>query len=457
MRVILLGFFIFSSCLAHAQSFFRLSGVVDNPQQDYVTFTIYSDWISEPKNYTLKLGQNNSYIIEIPLNEISYCDLSFGEHGLDLLKIEPGDQIHLSFDNNDFYSTLMAVGEGSDKWQFQFLLKKLFEVDKNWDVELSNFKGQSQTVFFNRVADVQNQQLSLLEYKKSKFSSAFYGLQKADIVGKFKLKELGFLNSNKISMTHLQVDWNAFSEEDKVKSIFMSQLLDNLIEHELSSRNTSKSFGVEYEVIKGLHTTYGKGIVEKTLAVKLLEYINSKGIDEEFKLMAEDYTFFADNAQFKSVISSQIRKKGALEKGKMAPDFIVKNKKGKLTALSDYRGKNIVLGFYESDCYLCQEDLEAMEYVESFYNVLGKKDLWFVFVNLSSNKGYKEFLKEHKPLGIHLNGFNDVFLKNNYNTQSLPNYLIIDKGGRIVSNTVDEPRLDNGRALIELLGRTVYP
>lgn len=457
MRVLILGFFLFNSYFGYSQSFFRLSGTIHNPQQDFVTFTIYSDWISEPKNYTLKLGQDNSYIIEIPLSEISYCDLSFGEHGLDLLKIEPGDKIHLDFDNNDFYSTLHAVGAGSDKWMFQTQLKRKFEVEKDWDVDLSNFKGLSQNAFFAKTEEIQNQQLDLLNEQKESFSAAFYDLQKADIIGKFKLKELGFLNSIKASQSNLKVDWFAFSEYDKVRSIFMSQLLDNLIEQSLSQKNYTKSIGTEYDVLKGLQYNYGKGIVEKTLASKLIDHISSKGIDEEIRLLAEDYSFFADNEGFKNLVSFHILKKLRLERGKTAPNFILRDKKGKLTELSDFRGKNLVLGFYEVDCFLCQEDLEAMEYVQSFYRVLGKKDLEFVFVNLSSKEEYKEFLKQQKPLGVHLNGHNDVFLSKNYNIQFLPNYLVIDKGGKIVSSSVDEPRLDNGRSLIELLGREIYP
>src|SRR5690606_27215084 len=112
-------------------------------------------------------------------------------------------------------------------------------------------------------------------------------------------------------------------------------------------KNYTKSIATEYDVLKGLQYNYGKGIVEKTLASKLIDHISSKGIDEEIRLLAEDYSFFADNEGFKNLVSFHILKKLRLERGKTAPNFILRDKKGKLTELSDFRGKNLVLGFYE--------------------------------------------------------------------------------------------------------------
>ena len=59
-------------------------------------------------------------------------------------------------------------------------------------------------------------------------------------------------------------------------------------------------------------------------------------------------------------------------------------------------------------------------------------------------------------MGIHLNGYDNPFLKKYYSTDILPSYLIIDKSGKILSNSVNEPRLDDGRALIQDLERLIF-
>ncbi|WP_367914864.1 TlpA family protein disulfide reductase [Leadbetterella sp. DM7] len=452
-RILLIGLLI-SSRVVLAQDFFRLTGKISNPQQDYLTFTYYSDWISDPREYTLKMNRDSIFLVEFPLRDIAYCDISFGEHGLHLLKIEPGDQIHLTFDNNDFNGTLQAEGSGASKWTFQFMMRRKYETDRDYEMELGNFRAYTRASFFARTESLMQEQTAMLEERAAEFSPAFYALQKADITGRFKLKELGYLNFNKLPDSTLKLSWNGFSEEIKARSIYLGQLAEGLMENSLSGFRYKNSRTLEFEYLKNLKNTVGQGITERILATKILDYLNLDGLTEEIKLLGNDYMRFSDNDVYKKVIAYHFRKQEVLETGKDAPNFIVENRKGRLVELKDFRGKNLVLGFYDDECVLCKEDIRAMEFVEGFYS--RKKDLEFVFINLSPKEAYRNFVKTTKPMGTHLNGYNNPFLKKNYNTEILPNYLIIDKSGKILSNTVDEPRLDDGRSLIQELDRLIF-
>lgn len=452
-RILLIGLLI-SSRLVLAQDFFRLTGKIHNPQQDYLTFTYYSDWISEPREYTLKMNSDSAYLVEFPLREIAYCDISFGEHGLHLLKIEPGDQIHLTFDNDDFNGTLGIEGPGSAKWAYQLMLRRKYEVDRDYEMELSNFKAYSRADFFARTEGLIREQTALLDEQAASFSPDFYALQKADITGKFKLKELGYLNFTRQPDSTLQMNWRAFSEETKARSIYLGQLTDGLVGNALTGFRHKNSRSLEYEYLKNFRNSVGQGITEKILAAKILDYLNLDGLTEEIKLLGQDYMYFSDNDVYKKVIAYHFRKQEVLETGKEAPNFIVENLKGRLVELKDFRGKNVILGFYDDECVLCREDIKAMEFVEGFYS--RRNDLAFIFVNLSPRDSYRSFVKTRKPMGIHLNGYNNPFLKKNYSTDILPNYLILDKSGRILSNTVDEPRLDDGRSLIQEIDRLIF-
>lgn len=452
-KILLIGLLI-SSRLVVAQDFFRLTGKISNPQQDYLTFTYYSDWISEPREYTLRMNRDSVYLVEFPLKNIAYCDLSFGEHGLHLLKIEPGDQIHLTFDNNDFNNTLRVEGAGAYKWAYQLMLRQKYEVDHDQEMELSNFRAFSRTSFFDKTQSLIREQTALLDEQASLFSPEFYALQKADITGRFRLKELGYLNFNKLPDSTLRMNWADFSEETRDRSIYLGQLAEGLMQNTLTDFRYKDSRTLEYEYLKNLKNTVGQGITERILAAKILDYLNLDGLTEEIKLLGEDYMYFSDNDTYKKVIASHFRKREVLETGKEAPAFIVENMKGRLVELKDFRGKNVVLGFYDEECFLCREDIKAMEYVEGFYSK--RKDLAFVFVNLSPRDSYRSYVKSMKPMGIHLNGYNNPFLKKNYSTEILPAYLILDKSGKILSNTVDEPRLDDGRSLIQELDRLIF-
>ena len=452
-RIFFVGLLL-SSRLVMAQDFFRLSGKITDPQQDYLTFTYYADWISEPREYTLKMNTDSVYLVEFPLQEIAYCDISFGEHGLHLLKIEPGDSIHLTFNNNDFDGTVRAAGPGSEKWAFQLRFRQKYQVDQNLEMELGNFRTHAPGAFFAQTRHHLDTQMAFLEEYRAGVSSDFYTLQRADITGWIKLKELGYLNANHLPDSTLQMDWNAFSEETKNRSIYLGQLAEGLMQNMPAVSRYQHSRSLEYEYLKNLKNLVGQGITERILAARILDYLNLDGPTEEIKLLGEDYLFFSDNANYKKVIAAQFRRKEILQPGKEAPGFIVENLKGKLVELKDFRGRNVVLGFYDDDCFLCKEDIRAMEFVEGFYTK--RKDLAFVFVNLSPRDSYRRFVRNSKPMGIHLNGYDNPFLKKYYNTEVLPGYLIIDKSGKILSNTVDEPRLDDGRSLILELNKLVY-
>lgn len=451
MKGFLVSVFVVLSGTAFGQDIFRLTGKIDHAPQDFLTFTYYADWVSEPREYTLTLNKDSAFLVEFPLKEIAYCDISFGEHGLHLLKIEPGDQIHLTFDNDDFNNTLRVEGAGSQKWAFQLMLRQRFELDDDAERDLSQFKTPS---YLRKVEEFVQTQENLLQESAPVLSPAFVQLQKADILGKAKLFELGYLNSQHLPDSDLDLPWETFDEETKAKSIFLGQLADALVDIYLKDKRFANSRTLEYEYLKRMQERVGKAQTEKILATKLLQYLEVDGLSEEIKLLGEDFMYFAENDEYKKVLAYHFRRREQLAVGKQAPNFIAQNKKGKFVELKDYKGKNLVLGFYDEACFLCFEDMKAMEFVAGFFGK--KKDLAFLFVNLSSREQYLSILKEQQPLGIHLNAPDNAFIRKNYNTQILPNYLIIDKSGKILANAVDEPRLDDGRSMIQDIEKLIY-
>ena len=393
-KILLIGLLI-SSQLLSAQDFFRLTGKIRNPPQDYLTFTYYPDWISEPREYTLKINADSSYLVEFPLDHIAYCDLSFGEHGLHLLKIEPGDQIHLTFDNDDFDRTVRVEGHGASKWNFQLKLRQKYEVDHDHEMELSNFRAYNRAAFFDKAETLMKEQTALLDEEAALFSPDFYALQKADITGKFKLKESGYLNFNRLPDSTIQINWGTFSEDTRNRSIYLGQLAEGLMQNMLSGFRHKDSRTLEYEYLKSMKNTVGQSLTERILAARILDYVNLDGLTEEIKLIGDDYLYFSDNATYKKVLAARFRRNEVLETGREAPGFIVENRKGGLVELKDFRGKNLVLGFYDTECFLCMEDIKAMEFVEGF---MPEKKTWPLFLSILAHvKATVTFSKPGNP------------------------------------------------------------
>jgi peroxiredoxin len=213
---------------------------------------------------------------------------------------------------------------------------------------------------------------------------------------------------------------------------------------------------LEYESIKNYFVEKDlieKQLMERVLANKILNYLDNLGASEEVKLLMASYKEFSKNTTYTNFLMEKLSKFENLKIGKEAKSFILPDEKGNLISLKDFRGKNVILGFYASWCGPCVEDFQNLKIVENYFKE--KKNLVMVFINMENLEDFKAFMEYNKPLGKHLNGFENQELKKAYFTDKLPNYILIDKTGTIISDKVEEPSGDEGRALIQQIERLV--
>ncbi|MFD1177900.1 TlpA family protein disulfide reductase [Paenibacillus puldeungensis] len=69
-----------------------------------------------------------------------------------------------------------------------------------------------------------------------------------------------------------------------------------------------------------------------------------------------------------------------IQKGKLAPDFILTNLKGEPVKLSDYKGKKVLINFWATWCPPCQAEMPHMQKIYANYE---SKDVVVLGVNLS--------------------------------------------------------------------------
>ncbi|WP_055108837.1 TlpA family protein disulfide reductase [Paenibacillus ihumii] len=126
--------------------------------------------------------------------------------------------------------------------------------------------------------------------------------------------------------------------------------------------------------------------------------------------------------------------KARLVIGKSAPDFEVTNTHGDKVALSDYRGKVVVLNFWASWCGPC---VKEMPLINEVYQS-DQADLAVLFVNAGESKGtVNEFLAENDfdfPVMIDVTGK----VAGLYGIVGLPVTYIIDKQGNLHQSIVGE-------------------
>jgi len=116
--------------------------------------------------------------------------------------------------------------------------------------------------------------------------------------------------------------------------------------------------------------------------------------------------------------------------GDKAPLFELENLEGEKVALSDYKGKGVILNFWGTWCNPCKEEMPDLNRMNKIYHSKGVEVLT-VHVK-DSPQQVKQFfseLPEEVELMVALDGSGDVMRA--YNANDLPNTYVIDKNGII--------------------------
>jgi peroxiredoxin len=115
---------------------------------------------------------------------------------------------------------------------------------------------------------------------------------------------------------------------------------------------------------------------------------------------------------------------------KLAPEFALKDDKGRTITLKNYRGKVVLLDFWATWCTGCKEEIPGFSELQTKYR---DKGLEVVGVAMDDEgwKVIKPFLAETKVSYRMLAGDQKTF--QSYGLQGLPDTFLIDGQGRIAA------------------------
>lgn len=130
--------------------------------------------------------------------------------------------------------------------------------------------------------------------------------------------------------------------------------------------------------------------------------------------------------------------------GKPAIDFKHKDRNGKLVALSDFKGKVVLVDVWATWCGPCKRELPYLKELEKKYH---GRDVVFLGVSVDEAKDYKkweQYLDKEGLQGIQLfggNGFHSDIARL-YQINAIPRFILVDKEGKIVF--MDAPAPSSG-------------
>lgn len=224
----------------------------------------------------------------------------------------------------------------------------------------------------------------------------------------FIYKEIDSLTANKAPdslITALNLKRAALSREERaVQLAYIAGHPDQYI----------SMYWLRYSMLPNM----GKDIEKADSAYKLLTASLQKSA--EGKLMAEEIA---------------VIKRLAI--GAAAPRFEVKNDKGQLVKLEDFRGKYLLLDFWASWCAPC---IESIPYMKKLYAEYKDKGLEVLGISLDDKEErWLGAIKKYAlpwPNVSELKGW-DGSIGKQYNIRAIPQHILLDKEGKIVGVDID--------------------
>jgi thiol-disulfide isomerase/thioredoxin len=143
-----------------------------------------------------------------------------------------------------------------------------------------------------------------------------------------------------------------------------------------------------------------------------------------------------------------------LAEGMDSPKFAnYENYNGKTTSLDDLQGRYVYIDIWATWCEPCKGEIPFLKKLEDKYH---EKKITFVSISIDSEKDHniwKEMVAEKELSGIQLfsdKDWNSEFIKN-YLVNSIPRFILIDPGGKIIS--ADAPRPSQEKIISVLLNQ----
>ncbi len=383
--------------------------------------------------------RSGHFSFSIPTTTANYVDLKIGKKIP--LYLEPSDSIFVEYTNKNYLFSGLGFEESKFLYKKGELINKLgFNDPRKIDIEL--FSSETD-LFRAKIDSIKKIRITQIEDFKGQYpniSDSFCKIEK-ELIDYFVINQLfsypGFhemLTKNKPNLsdnyyhftTNIQPDRKELYSFNEYKSA-INKLLDYKTE----------LFTDKYFLAKEILTD-GHFFVD-IMYRNFHRHINFNGIDGIDSICIDFITHMKDEEQ-KGNLKSKYDSWRNLAKGEKAPNFEIKDDKGRLVKLSDFKGRIVYVDCWSSYCGPCIAEMPSMKKLsEEFIN----KDI--VFVSISADKDIDRWLNKLREFDLNTinlctEGARHKF-NNDYNAKAFPRYILIDEEGIIIDATADKPSM----------------
>lgn len=454
--LLLTGFLLLLTQKAVAEEYnnIAISGTVHNPSSQEIRIVLYSyvpgqDHISSTARLEGEGGFHFvSYIREAVFARIFYANSSF------LLYLEPGYKLHLSFDDSHPLQSLELSGVGAQN--NAFLLKRMSSYSLKEPQLLSKARETDVETYRTWTAARKQAQEDLLNLHREELSSTFVALQEADIAYTWANEMFAYASHGQ-ARNKLPDTFYAFMDGVKLHNYEVIRLqsyrefLNNylLFHYERMKEPLTNGQNTYYShMYKVARRSLRSLPMYHMQAEYLVKGLRDLGIDQ----LTDEYIEFANECPlqaYKNVLHQMVKEQTISPK---ESEIIFTDEKGQAVPLKRLTGNIVLLRFTHqlSDSasrLLHQHDQELKQRLSAY------KEVELLQLPMSKNKeAYEKMVYADAS----------TYLKSIMNRpkpgQKKPktpafSYILLNRDGLVVSNSLDDPKNELALEKIEALIR----
>ncbi|RNI23660.1 peroxiredoxin family protein [Rufibacter latericius] len=431
-----------------AQATVTITGKINSPVSDSVLLELYTVPASySGESHTVALSKNGEFTLKAPLNEPMLGELVHGPESI-MLYLQPGDNLDVRADAEDFISSLKMKGEGFEENNYLLQFERKFEEEEDYQVLPDNIHKREKD-FLLFLEERKEDQLDFLKkfLKSNQVSEAFKAYAQAQIEFGYANDRLTYVDVRKrVGDLPPQLSANYYDFLKQVNLNFPGAIrnqayldfLNNYFQFRALQQQPNNLERDYYPVLYGLAKKELQGTARDMMLARILSQAFRFGYVPDADAMYTDYQKEAKDANFLSFVHAQYKQFRRVGLGTQAPAFTLLSAKGDSVSLSDFKNKIVYLGFWRTHCGICTVDQQAYKY---FAEQLASKNIVLLQVSVGEDLNtWKQNMAQKKLPGVHLYApdLSAKILKD-YDVKSFPAYFMISPDGILINTNARRP------------------
>ncbi len=370
--------------------------------------------------------------------------------------LQPGDNLKITYDANDFKNSLKYTGKGSEISNYQ-----LAKNDK-----IREFTGKGPDTYLLNEAAYKEKAIKLKTNLLALLSSA------KGIPDSFKTleeKEINYQYLNDIAKYESYHSYYAKKPDFKASEGFTDELKSLDYNNETDYKNSESYKNLVMMHYSNLASELGeKESIDRGIAfIKVTGDIKNETIKNDLLSKTAGEMNYSDNMeefynQFMKASTDEEQKKKLTETynilktvspGNQSPKFVnYENYKGGKTSLDDLKGKYVYIDVWATWCGPCKYEVPYLIELDKKYK---GRNITFLSISIDKAKDHdkwKKMIEEKGMGGVQLFADNDWKSKfvRDYLINGIPHFILIDPEGKIVKYSAPRP---SDKKLIDLLDK----